>query len=573
MNGSVRFGIWIGASTGGTIADLTIDSVNDHGIIANAGANNLLVHNVRIVDSGDQFVKSNPDANGVGNSHGIVEYSVFEYRTTDNDNYTNGVDVHGGDGWIVRYNLFKNILSPAGQGLAGPAVLMWNGSKNSVIEGNTFINVARGVALGLQDKADGFDHQGGVIENNFFYRDANLASDVDVPIYVADSPGTKIYHNTLIARGSYPNAIEYRFASSTGIDIKNNLTDGVIVARDAASATAAGNMTSATLALFVNPAAADLHLIAGASPINQGVAIPGFTFDFDGQSRDAQLDVGADEFVAGNPPPDTTAPTISGVGTTNLTSGGVTIQWMTNEAADTQIEYGTTTGYGSASPLNIALASSHSVSLSGLVGGTTYHFRVKSHDAAGNLAVSGDLTFTTTAAPAPLKRIIEDGNAGNSLVGSWRRVTGKGYANDIRLASKGNGSTYSTWTFTSLPSAQYQVWATWKISSVNATNAPFALYDGSAARLTARVNQRLTPPDLSADGALWKLLGTVTINSGKLVVKLTNSANGQVVADAIRIDRVLPVGAAAAQVDLSPQAVDLLYEAAKKEGNLQALLG
>ncbi len=26
----------------------------------------------------------------------------------DNDNYTNGVDVHAGDSWIVRYNLFKN---------------------------------------------------------------------------------------------------------------------------------------------------------------------------------------------------------------------------------------------------------------------------------------------------------------------------------------------------------------------------------------------------------------------------------------------------------------------------------
>lgn len=65
----------------------------------------------------------------------------------------------------------------------------------------------------------------------------------------------------------------------------------------------------------------------------------------------------------------------------------------------------------------------------------------------------------------------------------------------------------------------------------------------------------------------------MTINSGKLVVKLTNSANGQVVADAIRIERVLPAGAAAAPVNLSPQAVDLLYQAAKQEGNLQALLG
>src|SRR4029450_10301370 len=43
---------------------------------------------------------------------------------------------------------------------------------------------------------------------------------------------------------------------------------------------------------------------------------------------------------------------------------------------------------------------SHSVAVSGLSPSTTYHYRVKSKDAAGNLATSGDLTFTTTA-PAP----------------------------------------------------------------------------------------------------------------------------------------------------------------------------
>ena len=177
MSGSVRFGIWIGTSPGGTIADLTIDGVRDHGIIVNYGAHDLLVHNLRIVDSGDQFVKSNPNgANNDGNDRGIVEYSVFEYRTTDNNNYTNGVDVHAGDGWIVRYNLFRNFLSPTGQATAGPAVLAWNGSSNTTVEGNTFINVARGVSLGLIDKAGGFDHQGGLIANNIFYRDPILAA-------------------------------------------------------------------------------------------------------------------------------------------------------------------------------------------------------------------------------------------------------------------------------------------------------------------------------------------------------------------------------------------------------------
>jgi hypothetical protein len=495
------------------------------------------VHNARIVDSGQQFVKSNPGSGGVGNNFGVVEYSVFEYRTTDNDNYTNGVDVHAGDGWIVRYNLFKNILSPVGAGLAGPAILMWNGSKNSVIEGNSFINVARGVALGLIDKAGGFDHQGGVIANNMFYRDPNLPHDVDVPIYVADSPGTRVYHNTLIARGSYFNAIEYRYASATAIDIKNNLTDGGIQARDGASGTLAGNVTSAALSLFVNPAAGDLHLVAGASPINQGVAIAGFSLDFDGQTRGAPSDVGADEYFANNPPPDTNPPTISSVAATGVTATAATITWTTNELASAQVEYGPTTSYGSTSALKSVLAASHSVGLSGLAASTTYHFRVKSRDAAGNLAVSGDFTFTTPAT-APLTRIIDDRSPGNVLAGVWRRVTARGYGGDMHVALKGSGSIYSTWTFSNLPTGRYQVWATWKISPLNATNAPYTIFDGAKSRLTTRVNQRLTPGDLFASSANWKRLGTVTVASGRLVVKLTNAANGQVVADAIRIQRI-----------------------------------
>ncbi|MFY8199592.1 MAG: fibronectin type III domain-containing protein, partial [Pirellula staleyi] len=110
MTGSVRFGFWVGGSVSGTIADLTIDGVQQHGIIANPGAHDMLYHGLRIVDSGYQFIKSNPVGLGVGNDRGIVEYSIFEYRSTDNNTYSNGVDVHGGDDWIVRYNLFKNFL-------------------------------------------------------------------------------------------------------------------------------------------------------------------------------------------------------------------------------------------------------------------------------------------------------------------------------------------------------------------------------------------------------------------------------------------------------------------------------
>src|SRR5207237_589117 len=94
---------------------------------------------------------------------------------------------------------------------------------------------------------------------------------------------------------------------------------------------------------------------------------------------------------------DTTAPTISGVASSNLTASGATVAWTTNEAADTQVEYGTSTSYGSSSSLNTSLVTSHSVNLTGLAASTTYHYLFNSTTPSRSLAVSGDFTFTTSA--------------------------------------------------------------------------------------------------------------------------------------------------------------------------------
>ncbi len=95
---------------------------------------------------------------------------------------------------------------------------------------------------------------------------------------------------------------------------------------------------------------------------------------------------------------DTTAPIISSINAGSMTSASASISWTTDEAADTQIEFGTTTSYGSLSTLNTAFVTSHNQGLSNLNSATTYHYRVLSRDAAGNLGTSGDNTFTTTSA-------------------------------------------------------------------------------------------------------------------------------------------------------------------------------
>jgi hypothetical protein len=94
---------------------------------------------------------------------------------------------------------------------------------------------------------------------------------------------------------------------------------------------------------------------------------------------------------------DTTPPLISAINTTSTTDTGTTVTWVTSEAADSQVEYGLTTSYGSSTALAIALVTAHAQTLNGLASSTVYHYRVKSRDAAGNLATSGDNTFMTAA--------------------------------------------------------------------------------------------------------------------------------------------------------------------------------
>jgi hypothetical protein len=100
---------------------------------------------------------------------------------------------------------------------------------------------------------------------------------------------------------------------------------------------------------------------------------------------------------------DTQPPVISSVAKKNITSSSATITWSTNEPADCQVEYGLSASYGIMTPLDTNLTQNHSVALSGLSANTTYHYRVRSRDAAGNLAASGDDTFTTAASSASVR--------------------------------------------------------------------------------------------------------------------------------------------------------------------------
>jgi len=142
---------------------------------------------------------------------------------------------------------------------------------------------------------------------------------------------------------------------------------------------------------------------------------------------------------------DTTPPSISGVATSSISTSGATVSWTTNEAADAQVQYGTTSAYGSASALDTSLSTSHNIDLSSLTSNTTVHFRVLSRDAAGNLASSGDLTFMTIDVPdttsPSLSGITASGLTATGAIITWSTDEGASSQVDYGTTSAYGSST------------------------------------------------------------------------------------------------------------------------------------
>jgi peroxiredoxin len=142
----------------------------------------------------------------------------------------------------------------------------------------------------------------------------------------------------------------------------------------------------------------DENLVTDHS-VNPSNLKPNTAYHFTATSTDAK---GNQTIVEGDlntlPQAAATMLTISGVNASNITDVGATIGWITDKAATSQLEYGTTSAYGSTTTLDQNLNTSHSIALTGLKPSTTYHVKVKSKDATGNEVTSQDQTFTTRSA-------------------------------------------------------------------------------------------------------------------------------------------------------------------------------
>ena len=124
---------------------------------------------------------------------------------------------------------------------------------------------------------------------------------------------------------------------------------------------------------------------------------------------------GDNMFATFTPPP----PVISDVFAVNITSDSATITWTTDQQGDSIVDYGTTTVYGS-SVSDPVLTVSHSITLSGLNPGTTYHFKVTSTNTYGVSSSTGDNTFTTIIpSPPVISNIVVSNITDSSATITW----------------------------------------------------------------------------------------------------------------------------------------------------------
>lgn len=140
-------------------------------------------------------------------------------------------------------------------------------------------------------------------------------------------------------------------------------------------------------ARYVDP---DDRSQAMTTPIESVVATDGSVYILVGSEHDGVAPVISAESIDAS----TTTPTAPKVA------------WTTNEGASSWIDWGTTLSYelgneSSGTPFGTGTyTTAHSVSMTGLTLGTTYHYRIRTADALGNVTLGSDRVYKPTTPPS-----------------------------------------------------------------------------------------------------------------------------------------------------------------------------
>nr|WP_319393020.1 alpha/beta hydrolase-fold protein [uncultured Desulfobacter sp.] len=247
------------------------------------GIKNISISNVHFYDTGEQLLKGSYDKRTPNRfaSNGLIKNCIFEFsRGQAFQFYTGGIDIHHGEKWVVKNNVFRNIRNPGGK-LTEGAIHFWNHSQNIIVTNNKIINCDRGVMFGL----DNSPLVSGQIVNNYIHVVR------DTGIYLCNASQISVFNNTIYIDSAYPNAIEYRFKDSHDIVISNNLSNKSIRDRDGGTAQVFNNVTSARNSWFVSPKEGNLNLDGYIKAVHgKGIFFPNLNV-----SPKSNINIGADQ--------------------------------------------------------------------------------------------------------------------------------------------------------------------------------------------------------------------------------------------------------------------------------------
>jgi len=280
---------------------------------------------------------------------------------------------------------------------------------------------------------------------------------------------------------------------------------------------------------------------------------PSTAYSYTVSAFDAAGNLSSPSLVANatTPAADTMPPTISQVSISGVTGSAASISWTTDEASDSQIQYGLTTAYGTNTTLNTALTTSHTQNLSGLTPNTTYHYRVVSRDVSGNVAFSADAIFTTgtvvttpqfvqsanvtsDASASNVSRAFASANTSGSLIAvavSWGDTTGAPTCSD----SQGNTYTLATFQY---DSTQKQGLAICYASNIKAgANTVTVTFSGSSSyRRMVVTEYRGVSATVSVDVTAQNIAVATTGANGSTSGSATTTVSGDLIFGAVMDD-------------------------------------
>jgi hypothetical protein len=446
-----------GTSSSASITDILVEGNEIYGnvlqasesLVINGNVDRFEVLNNHVHDNnniGFDFIGFEDECSGCGNNdrvrNGIVRGNTATNNSTTTNPWYNNESSSGGfyvDGG--QYIVFERNISTGND--IGFEFASEHASKatEDIVMMNNFIYNNREVGIALGGYESGLGEARRIqVYNNSFYKNKGWGTEVTLQFKVKNC---QFANNIFFGEGTAAASYESIGTGNTGNTWGTNIWWGTSNA-----STGLPGTKILQNPLYVAPTTGNLRIQSTSPAINVGAVAPVITTwtssiwdvyfpptgdippngltDFDGGSRiESTIDLGADEYASGSGPVAPAAPT--SLAATASSSTQINLSWADNSNNETGfvIERSATSGSGYAS---IATVGSNVTSYqnTGLTAATTYYYRVKATNSAGDSGYSNVANATTQSSGGGTTTITIDGNASD-----WASISA--------ISTSGNG--------------------------------------------------------------------------------------------------------------------------------------